>query len=56
MMEEMYPNFKGEYIEEKLDIIKNGEKLGYVNIGYFGPFFYSESDQAFVKPTIIFLS
>lgn len=49
MMKNIYPNFKGNYVEKKLDIVKNGKKLGYVNIGYFGPFFYSESDQHFIK-------
>ncbi len=49
MMKDIYPNFKGKYVEEKLDIIKNGQNLGYIKIGFFGPFFYSESDQAFIK-------
>ncbi len=49
MMKSMYPNLKGEYIEDKYEIIKNDQSLGYVNLGYFGPFFYNESDRKFVQ-------
>lgn len=49
MMKSMYPNLKGEYIEEKYNIIKNDQTLGYINLGYFGPFFYNESDREFVQ-------
>lgn len=49
IMEDIYPNFKGEYVEEQYEIIKNDEILGYVKIGFFGPFFYSDNDQNFIK-------
>lgn len=49
MMKDIYPNFKGEYVEKRLAIEKNDRYLGYISIGYYGPFFFNESDQSFVS-------
>ncbi|MDD4623770.1 MAG: HAMP domain-containing sensor histidine kinase [Bacilli bacterium] len=49
IMDDIYPNFNGEYIERKLAIEKNDRYLGYISIGYYGPFFFNESDKGFVS-------
>lgn len=49
MMNDIYPNFKGEYIEKRLAIEKNDRYLGYISIGYYGPFFFNESDNRFIQ-------
>lgn len=49
MMNDIYPDFKGKYVEKRLAIEKNGRYLGYISIGYYGPFFFNESDDRFVS-------
>ena len=46
MMNDIYPNFKGEYVNKGLVIEKSDRYLGYISIGYYGPFFYNESDKS----------
>lgn len=48
-MASIYPNFKGEYVETKYDIIKHNTKVGTVTLGYYGPFFYNDADLQFIK-------
>lgn len=56
-MASIYPNFDGEYVEKKYDIIKNGTSVGTVILGYYGPFFYNDEDIKFVEVlNSIFLS
>lgn len=43
-----YPNSKGEFISKTFDIENNGEKVGTVNIKYYGPFFLEEEDFQFL--------
>ena len=43
-----YPNSKGEFTSKTLDIENNGEKVGTVNIKYYGPFFLEEDDFQFL--------
>ena len=49
MMSDIYPNFNGEYVDKRLAIEKNDRYLGYISIGYYGPFFFNESDNRFVQ-------
>ena len=43
------PKFRGTYTEKRFDLLRNGVKLGSVWLGYYGPFYYSENDQNFLK-------
>lgn len=48
-MESRYRNFNGKYIESPYNIMKNSEKLGIVEVGYYGPFYFSDSDLDFIN-------
>ena len=44
-----YPNWKGEYVEAKYPLEYGTEQIGLVEIGYFGPFYFNDSDLAFIN-------
>jgi two-component system sensor histidine kinase BaeS len=44
-----YPNWKGEYVTEDYPIMSDFKRVGTVNIGYYGPFYYTESDLDFIN-------
>lgn len=44
-----YPNWKGEYVWIQYPVISNFIEVGSVEIGYFGPFYFTESDLAFIN-------
>lgn len=44
-----YPNWKGEYVTEEYPIMSNFKKVGNVYIGYYGPFYFNESDLKFIN-------
>ncbi|MEW8955430.1 ATP-binding protein [Clostridium sp.] len=48
-MVELFPKFNGDYIENSYDILDNGKKVGVAHIGYYGPYYYSESEILFFK-------
>jgi Signal transduction histidine kinase len=41
--------FKGAYQEEAYPIMINGQPAGRVDVGYYGPYFYSDTDIQFLK-------
>lgn len=43
------PQFSGTYTEKRFVLQRNGMDLGSVWLGYYGPFYYSESDQNFLN-------
>lgn len=47
-MASIYPNFNGQYEEKQYDILKNGNKLGTVTLGFYGPFYYNDEDVQFL--------
>lgn len=47
-MESRYPSLKGGYEEKSYTISGNSGYIGTVIIGYYGPFYYSENDTAFI--------
>jgi len=56
MMEEIhnnmmsrYPNWKGEYVTKEYPIMSDFQKVGKVYIGYYGPFYFTESDLNFIN-------
>jgi signal transduction histidine kinase len=47
-MSNRYPNFNGEYTEQSYELTVNDQPIGIVDIGYFGPFFYTDEDIYFI--------
>jgi len=48
-MSSRYPNWKGEYEWIEYPVISDSVEVGSVEIGYYGPFYFSESDLAFIN-------
>jgi two-component system sensor histidine kinase BaeS len=49
------PGFSGGYVEANYPIILNGNSIGGVDIGYYGPYFYSDTDLQFLKTLNVLL-
>lgn len=47
-MRSRYPQWQGEYVEVPYALMVDGQKVGTLEIGFFGPYFYSESDLEFL--------
>lgn len=47
-MEERRPNISGEFISHDYDLTMSGQEIGSMEISYYGPFFFSESDFHFL--------
>lgn len=48
-MNSRYPNWEGDYIENRYDLVQDSEIIGTVEIGYYGPFFYNDNELAFIN-------
>lgn len=48
-MERHYNGFKGGYMESDYDVINNNTLIGTVTIGYYGPYYFTENDLAFLN-------
>jgi signal transduction histidine kinase len=48
-MESRYRNFNGKYVENTYFLVKGSQKLGVVEIGYYGPYYFSDSDLDFIN-------
>lgn len=48
-MQSRYPNFEGAYVEKDYPVISNSAPVGSVSIGYYGPFYFSDNDAAFIN-------
>ena len=48
IMEQRYNNFKGGYEEKDYPVTIDGKLAGTVVVGYYGPYFYTESDIQFL--------
>ena len=44
-----YPQLEGEFTSSDYQLIQNGERIGFVSISYFGPFFFNENDFKFLS-------
>lgn len=44
-----YPNWKGGYMETQYPVIHGFQKVGIVEIGYYGPFYFDDVDLAFIN-------
>jgi len=47
-MRSRYPQWQGEYVEVPYTLMVDGQKVGIVEIGFFGPYYYLESDLEFL--------
>lgn len=48
-MESRYKNFDGKYIESPYPLSNDYGEFGVVEIGYYGPFFFNDSDLDFIN-------
>lgn len=48
-MSTKYPNLNGGYVENKYDISNNYVKVGVLEIGYYGPFYFDDHDLIFIN-------
>jgi len=48
-MTSRYPDFKGSYMVQKYPMQQDETLIGSVEIGYYGPFFFSDNDLAFIN-------
>lgn len=44
-----YPNWKGGFVENSFSLTVKGENVGIVDIGYYGPFYYTDNDLLFIN-------
>ncbi len=44
-----YPNWKGGFLENSFSLTAGGESIGTVDIGYYGPFYYTDNDLLFIN-------
>ena len=48
-MMEKVPNWQGEVIEAEYSLVQNGQDMGKVTIEFYGPYYFTDSDVAFVE-------
>ena len=48
-MQAQNSNFQGGYVEKSYPIQSGGQQIGTVDIGYYGPYFYTEADVRFLN-------
>lgn len=48
-MERQYTGFKGGYTESNYNIIQDNNLIGTVAVGYYGPYYFTENDLAFLN-------
>ena len=48
-MSSRYPNWKGMYVEDEYPITYRLSKVGRIIIGYYGPYYFNDSDLAFIN-------
>ena len=48
-MSSRYPSWKGGYVEDKYPVISKLSEVGRVEVGYYGPYFFNDSDLVMKK-------
>lgn len=48
-MSDLYLNWDGEYVENEFDIYVENEKIGLIEIGYIGPYYFNDMDASFIS-------
>lgn len=54
-MASRYPNWKGKYTVDKYPIMNNQSHVGFVEIGYYGPFYLNDDDLYFINTVNVVL-
>jgi len=49
------PNFKGKYEQTNYPVKVNGKEVGHIEIGYYGPYYYTDNDINFLNSVNTFL-
>ncbi|MGE5543724.1 MAG: sensor histidine kinase [Bacillota bacterium] len=44
-----YPNFEGDYVVDEYPLERDSILIGTVKIGYYGPFYFTDNDLAFIN-------
>ncbi|HYE11951.1 MAG TPA: ATP-binding protein [Patescibacteria group bacterium] len=56
-MASRYPNWKGEFTTAAYPIISGVKEVGNVEIGYYGPFYFTDADLAFINAlNVVFIA
>jgi len=48
-MNSRYHNFNGQYVENKYPVVKDSQNVGSIEIGYYGPFYFTDNDLSFIN-------
>jgi two-component system, OmpR family, sensor histidine kinase BaeS len=48
-MSSRYPNWEGGFVQNKYPVHYNLKEVGQAEIGYYGPYFFNDSDLAFIN-------
>ncbi|NLU31038.1 MAG: HAMP domain-containing protein [Clostridiaceae bacterium] len=48
-MSSRYPNWDGSYVEDVYPVVNGSGEIGKVVLGYYGPFYFSDSDLEFIN-------
>lgn len=48
-MSSRYPNWKGGYVEDTYPVTYKLSEVGRIKIGYYGPYYFNDSDLAFIN-------
>lgn len=48
-MNSRYPNFNGGYVENQYPLVKGTTEVGKIEIGYYGPFYFTDNDLRFIN-------
>lgn len=48
-METYVPKWKGVYTKDEYPIVNNSNKVGTIEIGYYGPFYYNDNDILYIN-------
>lgn len=48
-MNSRYPNFNGGYAENRFSLVYGSKKVGTIEIGYYGPYYFTDNDLAFIN-------
>lgn len=48
-MHNKYPDFKGGYAEDTYELKNNGKNVGYLTVGYYGPYSFDRNELSLLK-------
>lgn len=48
-MHSRYPSFNGSYTEQNYDLLYDGNTVGYLTIGYYGPYALNDSELELIN-------